>query len=241
MTESLLYSGKAKNMFQTDDPEIVHIHYKDQATALNGKVKEKIEGKGQLTSHISALLFNYLTVQGIENHFQKELENGDALVRKVKIVPLEVVTRNFAAGHFASRFNVPMHKALKPAVHEFYFKSDSLDDPFINNEQILALEIADKKTISQTKEEAELINQKLINLFDQIGITLIDFKVEFGFTSQGKLLLADELSPDNMRLLDKESGKSLDKDVFRQKIGDVRIGYQTVLDRLNNKLIAGEN
>ncbi len=241
MTETLLYTGKAKQLFQTSDPQVVHIHYMDQATALNGKVKEQIEGKGQLTSHISALLFNYLTDQGIENHFLEELDNGDALVKKVAIVPLEVVTRNYSAGHFASRFAVAMHQPLKPAVHEFYFKSDKLDDPFINDEQIVALKIADPNTIADMKQQAEAINQKLSQLFNEIGIDLIDFKVEFGFTSAGKLLLADELSPDNMRLVDQQNGKSLDKDVFRQKTGDVRIGYQTVLMRLTNKLAVKEN
>ncbi|MFT8878603.1 MAG: phosphoribosylaminoimidazolesuccinocarboxamide synthase [Oenococcus sp.] len=241
MTEKLLYSGKAKDMLQTDDPQVIHVRYKDQATALNGKVKEQIPGKGQLASHISALLFDYLTAKGIENHFIKELDNGDALVGKVTIVPLEVVTRNLTAGHFASRFGQAEHLPLKPAVHEFYFKSDALDDPFINDEQILALKIADGKTIAALKEKAETVNQLLTELFASIGVTLVDFKLEFGFTDDGRLILADELSPDNMRLLDQESQQSLDKDVFRKKTGDLRVGYQTVLTRLNNKLSIKEN
>ncbi|CAH0418922.1 phosphoribosylaminoimidazolesuccinocarboxamide synthase [Periweissella ghanensis] len=228
----LLYTGKAKNVFGTDTPEVLWVEYTNQATALNGKRKEQIANKGQLNSAISDLLFKYLTKQGIVNHYLEQLSPTVQLVKQVKILPIEVVVRNYAAGHFVTKYNAPKMKHLVPNVHEFYFKDDALDDPFMNDEQITALEIATEAELVTLRGQADIVNVLLSNVFKQIGITLIDFKLEFGYTTDHQLILADELSPDNMRLIDDATGHSLDKDVFRNNLGDVTVGYQTVLDRL---------
>jgi len=230
--ESLKYTGKAKTVYTTNDPDILWVHYLDQATALNGKVKETITGKGALNSEISHLLFDYLTRKGIENHYLKKISATDELVTALDIIPIEVVSRNYASGHFVSKYAVTPMTKLEPLVQEFYFKSDALDDPFINDSQILALNLATSEELAQLRRVSQDVNQLLHALFEQIGIGLVDFKLEFGRTATGDLRLADELSPDNMRLIDTLSGKSLDKDIFRQHSGDVTVGYRDVLNRL---------
>jgi len=228
----LKYTGKAKQVYITDDPDILWVHYLDQATALNGKVKETISGKGELNSAISQLLFNYLTENNIKNHYLRSISKTDELITSLDILPIEVVTRNYASGHFVSKFAaVPMQK-LTPVVQEFYYKSDALDDPFINDSQILALKYATNAELDKLRYQSTIINEHLISLFQKANITLIDFKLEFGRTKNGNILLADELSPDNMRLVDVATGNSLDKDVFRKHAGDVTVGYQEVLTRL---------
>lgn len=230
--KSLKYTGKAKTVYATNVPNILWIHYLDQATALNGKVKETITGKGALNSEISHLLFKYLTENGIENHYLEKISTTDELVTALDIIPIEVVTRNYASGHFVSKYAVTPMTKLMPLVQEFYYKSDDLDDPFINDSQILALNLATHEELVQLRQVSEDVNQLLHDLFEKIGIGLIDFKLEFGRTITGELRLADELSPDNMRLIDSLSGKSLDKDIFRQHSGDVTVGYRDVLNRL---------
>lgn len=229
---TLEYTGKAKKVYATDNPDILWIHYLDQATALNGKVKETIHGKGELNSAISHLLFTYLTNNGVANHYLYTISKTDELVTKLNILPIEVVTRNYASGHFVSKFDAVAMQKLDPIVQEFYYKSDELDDPFINDSQILALGFATADELTQLRQESQVVNKKLTRLFAKVGIKLIDFKLEFGRTKDGNILLADELSPDNMRLVDIETGKSLDKDVFRQHSGDVTVGYHEVLTRL---------
>lgn len=233
---TLKYTGKAKEVYTTNDPEILWVHYLDQATALNGKVKETIAGKGELNSAISHLLFDYLTRHGIENHYLQSISSTDELVTALDILPIEVVTRNYASGHFVSKFDATPMQALTPVVQEFYFKSDALDDPFMNDSQILALGHATATELAQLRQQSQDVNRLLSVLFEQVGIRLVDFKLEFGRTATGKIILADELSPDNMRLVDIATGKSLDKDVFRQHTGDVTVGYHDVLTRLQQAI-----
>lgn len=228
----LLYSGKAKQVYATNDAEVLWVEYTNQATALNGKRKELIENKGQLNSAISDLLFRYLTQKGIINHYLQQISPTTQLVKRVKIMPIEVVLRNYAAGHFVTKYNVPAMKHLVPSVHEFYLKDDTLDDPFMNDEQIIALEIATADELKDMRSQADTVNELLQKVFTSIGICLLDFKLEFGYTTNHHLILADELSPDNMRLVDEATGQSLDKDVFRKNLGDVTVGYQIVLARL---------
>ncbi|WP_367370774.1 phosphoribosylaminoimidazolesuccinocarboxamide synthase [Leuconostoc carnosum] len=230
----LKYTGKAKEVYTTNDPDILWIHYLDQATAKNGKEKEQIDGKGQLNSAISQLLFDYLTQQNIKNHYLLSISKTDELVQALEILPIEVVTRNYASGHFVSKFQVTPMKKLTPIVQEFYYKSDALDDPFINDSQILALGYAVSDELIYLRQEAQQINQLLSHLFSTINIQLIDFKLEFGRTASGSIILADELSPDNMRLVDLTTGDSLDKDIFREHKGDMTVGYHEVLDRLSH-------
>lgn len=228
--------GKAKVMYATDDPEVLWVHSKDQATALNGKKKVAIANKGYYTNHISSLLFNYLNGQGVPTHFISLESDTDVVVKRLKMIPLEVVVRNFASGHFVTRFAVKNMMKLDPPVQEFYYKSDELDDPMINNSQILALKIVDEDQIKFIQAQALKINADLKVLFNRIKIDLVDIKFEFGITNDGQLILGDELSPDNMRLVDQATGKSLDKDVFRKETGNLIDGYAVVLDRLKQEL-----
>ncbi|WEV53939.1 phosphoribosylaminoimidazolesuccinocarboxamide synthase [Leuconostocaceae bacterium ESL0723] len=228
----LAYEGKAKQVFETNDPDILWLHYMDQVTALNGKVKEDFAGKGHFNNIISDLIFAYLSQQGIAHHWLTEISETDQLVRRVEIIPLEVVTRNYSAGHFVSRFDVKPMMQLSPRVQELYYKSDPLDDPFMNNSQALSLKIAGQAELDQIFAMADQVNNALVKLFDEVKITLVDFKLEFGRLKDGQIILADEISPDTMRLVDQATGKSLDKDVFRKKEGDLRVGYEDVLNRL---------
>ncbi|CAK8053899.1 phosphoribosylaminoimidazolesuccinocarboxamide synthase [Eupransor demetentiae] len=231
--EDLLYTGKAKQLFSTSNPDIYWLHYLDSATALNGKVKEEYAGKGELNAQITRLLFQALDQAGITHHLLKTVSPRDQLVERVEIIPLEVVTRNVAAGHLVSRFGLKGGEVLTPPIREIYYKSDPLDDPFMNDSQAISLKIASQEELETLYQMADQVNDCLKAVFDEIGITLVDFKLEFGRRSRdGKLILADELSPDNMRLVDHTSGQSLDKDVFRQHKGDLRAGYREILNRL---------
>lgn len=233
---ALITTGKAKYLYETDDPTLVWLHNLDQATALNGKKKEAIENKAFYTNAISGALFQYLTRQGIDNHFVASLSDTDALVKKLTMAKVEVVTRNFASGSFVTKYGVANMTPLTPTVQEFYYKSDALDDPVLNDSQILALGLASQSDLDTFRAQALAVNQALQTLFDKIGITLVDFKVEFGYTADGTVLLADELSPDNMRLVDKNTHASLDKDVFRKGTGDITAVYDVVLSRLRAEL-----
>lgn len=228
----LLYTGKAKTMYATDDPQVLWVEYMDQATALNGKKKVQIDGKGKLNRQISSLLFEELNQTTIPTHYLKTLDDTTMLVKKCTMIPLEAVVRNYASGSFERKFQVAHLMPLTPAVHEFFYKSDALDDPFINDEQAIALGFADKATIAAIHELSDQVNAYLKARFEEIGIKLVDFKLEFGRLADGSLVLADELSPDNMRLVDVASGKSLDKDVFRKDQGPLTPVYAAVLARL---------
>lgn len=229
---TLIKEGKAKQLFTTEDDTIIRVHYMNQATALNGKRKEQIADKGEVNNQIDSLIYNYLQSKGIETHFIKQLDASDQLVKKMTMIPLEVVIRNYASGSFQRKFDTEYLLPFKTPVQEFFYKSDRLDDPFMNDSQILALSIADESQLKTIREQALKVNDALTELFAKAGITLVDFKLEFGFDPDGKLILGDEISPDSCRLVDAKTHDSLDKDVFRKHTGDVMDGYRTVLSRL---------
>ncbi|MGQ7453806.1 phosphoribosylaminoimidazolesuccinocarboxamide synthase [Streptococcus suis] len=231
MKTDLLYSGKAKDIYATADSDQIVAVYKDQATAFNGGKKEQITGKGRLNNLISSLIFEKLNEAGVPTHFIKRLSDSEQLNKKVEIIPLEVVLRNVTAGSFSKRFGVEEGIALPTPIVEFYYKKDELDDPFINDEHIAFLELASQDQIAYIKEETRRINEFLKDLFAQIGLTLVDFKLEFGVDSSGQILLADEFSPDNCRLWDAD-GNHLDKDVFRRGLGELTEVYEVVLAKL---------
>ena len=220
MSNQLIYTGKAKEIYSTEDENVIKSVYKDQATMLNGARKETIKGKGVLNNQISSLIFEKLNAAGVATHFIERISDTEQLNKKVKIIPLEVVLRNVTAGSFSKRFGVEEGLDLKTPIVEFYYKHDDLDDPFINDEQIAYI-----------KEETRRINELLKDWFAQIGLRLIDFKLEFGFDKDGKIILADEFSPDNCRLWDAE-GHHMDKDVFRRDLGSLTDVYEVVLEKL---------
>ncbi|MGT2829277.1 phosphoribosylaminoimidazolesuccinocarboxamide synthase [Streptococcus hillyeri] len=231
MSNQLIYQGKAKDIYTTEDEHVIKAVYKDQATMLNGARKETIEGKGMLNNQISSLIFTKLNAAGVATHFIKQVSETEQLNQKVTIIPLEVVLRNVTAGSFSKRFGVEEGMALETPIVEFYYKNDDLDDPFINDEHVQFLKIATEEEIAYLKAETRRINDLLKDWFAQIGLQLIDFKLEFGFDKDGKIILADEFSPDNCRLWDVD-GNHMDKDVFRRDLGNLTDVYQVVLDKL---------
>lgn len=231
----LLYEGKAKKLFATDEEGHLWVQYLDQATALNGARKDEVLGKAELNNQITSSIFEKLAAKGIESHFIRQLSNDEQLVEQVDIIPLEVVVRNYATGSFSKRLAVEEGKLLDFPVLEFYYKEDALDDPIINDDHVKILGIANDEEIAVLKAAARKINEVLITLFDEIGIRLIDFKIEFGRSADGSILLADEISPDTCRLWDKETNEHLDKDVYRKDLGDIVPVYQEVFSRLKNK------
>lgn len=231
MDENLLYEGKAKNVYKTDKEDEVLMVYKDQATAFNGKKKEHLVGKGVLNCQISSLVFDYLIQNGIKTHLVKNVSDHEQLVKKTEVFPLEVVLRNITAGSFARKFDVEEGIHLAEPIIEFYYKSDALDDPFINDSQVHALKIATKEEIAYIKDFTKKVNDLLVPFFARSDFDLVDFKLEFG-KYNGEIILVDEFSPDNCRLWDKTSHDSMDKDVFRKHEADLVTTYQKVLDRL---------
>ena len=232
MSRKLIYTGKAKDIYTTSDDEDVIISvYKDQATMLNGARKETIKGKGVLNNQISSLIFTKLNEAGIATHFVNQLSENEQLNKKVDIIPLEVVLRNVTAGSFSKRFGVEEGIQLETPIVEFYYKNDDLDDPFINDEHVKFLGIASDEGIAYIKAETRRINELLKDWFNQIGLQLIDFKLEFGKDKDGHIILADEFSPDNCRLWDAE-GHHMDKDVFRRDLGNLTDVYEVVLEKL---------
>jgi phosphoribosylaminoimidazole-succinocarboxamide synthase len=233
MTEAtLIYTGKAKQLYSTADPDVLKVVYLDQATALNGKKKVQIQGKGPVNLQISSLLFQTVAAAGIPTHYIATDNATTMRVYRCAMLPLEVVFRNFASGHFESKFQVRHLRPFSPAIHEYYYKSDTLDDPFMNDDQIKALRIADQTTLAQLRTLTDQLNTLLTARFAKAGITLVDGKFEFGRLSDETLVLADELSPDNFRLVDSRTKESLDKDVFRQDEGPLVPVYEEVLRRL---------
>ena len=231
MAKELIYSGKAKDILTTEDENVIIAQYKDQATALNGVKKEQIAGKGQLNNQISSLIFQKLNAAGVATHFIKKISKTEQLNKKVKIIPLEVVLRNVTAGSFSKRFGVNEGIQLEKPIVEFYYKNDDLDDPFINDEHVKFLKLANDEDIAYIKAETRRINKLLSDWFHQIGLKLIDFKLEFGFDKDGKIILADEFSPDNCRLWDAQ-GHHMDKDVFRRGLGELTDVYEVVWEKL---------
>ncbi len=231
----LLYEGKAKQLFETDDPEIIWVEYLNQATALNGAKKDQISGKGELNNRITGIIFDFLRKKGIKNHFIKHLSANEQLIQSVEIIPLEVVVRNVAAGSFSKRLAVSEGTPLKAPIVEFYYKNDELDDPMVNEDHIQFLKLATTDELIQLRQMALAVDQALVGLFDSIDIQLIDFKLEFGRRKDGSLLLADEISPDTCRLWDKKTKEHLDKDIYRRDLGDIVPVYQEVLNRLEKR------
>ena len=228
----LLYEGKAKQIYATDNSEIVWVEYKDSATAFNGEKKSEIVGKGKLNNQITSLLFSKLAEQNIPSHFIEKLSDREQLVKKVSIIPLEVVVRNTAAGSFSKRTGMEEGQPLKKTLVEFYYKDDALGDPLLTEDHIEELELASKEDVAILKEKAREVSTVLSSIFKEMGINLIDFKLEFGKTSDGAILLADEISPDTCRLWDAMTNEKLDKDVFRRDLGSLTDAYGKILAKL---------
>jgi phosphoribosylaminoimidazole-succinocarboxamide synthase len=228
----LLYEGKAKKIYKTNDEEIVWIEYKDSATAFNGEKKAQISGKGRLNNEITSLLFKKLDEAGIKNHFVKKLSETEQLVKKVSIIPLEVVVRNVAAGSLAKRLGLEEGAVLQNPIVEFYYKNDDLGDPLVTEDHIAILKIAAPEQLVQLRQLGLKVNKVLSEHFANCNVRLIDFKLEFGVTKDGEIVLADEVSPDTCRLWDKESNEKFDKDVFRRNLGSLTDAYEVILKRL---------
>jgi len=234
--KELIYEGKAKTLFFYDNNKIIQ-YFKDDATAFNKKKHEIINEKGILNNFISEFVFKYLSENGIENHFIERLNDREQLVKKVDIIPVEVIVRNIATGTLTKRLGIQEGLKLKKPLIEFTLKSDELDDPIISEEHIDVLEYAEKDEINDIKEQALLINRLLLQLFSSINIQLVDFKIEFGrLTIDKKVILADEISPDSCRLWDKSSSEKLDKDRFRKNLGGLIDAYKEVATRLGIKI-----
>ncbi len=231
----LLYEGKAKRLYQTQDEDILFVEYKDSATAFNGEKKAEIAGKGNLNNQITTLIFEKLQANGIASHFVKRLSDNEQLVRKVDIIPIEVVTRNIAAGSLAKRLGFDEGVALKRPIVEFYYKDDELGDPFITTEHIDLLDIATPEEVQSLYDAALQVNEVLRPIFADVGVTLVDFKLEFGRDKDGNVLLADEISPDTCRLWDTKTNQKLDKDVFRRDLGSITEVYEIILQKLGGK------
>ncbi|WP_211653583.1 phosphoribosylaminoimidazolesuccinocarboxamide synthase [Planococcus alpniumensis] len=231
----LLYEGKAKRLYKTDEQGILWVEYKDSATAFNGEKKEEISGKGRLNNQITSLLFEKLKANGIASHFVKQLSDSEQLVREVSIVPIEVVVRNIVAGSMAKRLGLDEGKEIEKPVVEFYLKDDELGDPLITDDHVAMLQLATEQEVAVLKDNARKINDVLIGFFQEIGVDLVDFKIEFGRDENGEILLADEISPDTCRLWDKETKQKLDKDVFRRNLGNLTDAYELILSRLGGQ------
>lgn len=233
---SLLYEGKAKKLYQTAEEAILLVEYKDEATAFNGEKKAQIIGKGHLNNEITSMLFSKLHIAGIRTHFIGKLSQNEQLVKRVSIIPLEVVVRNVVAGSFAKRVGIEEGTTLKKPIVEFYYKNDDLGDPLINGDHIDVLELATKDQVQELKEQALKINEVLRTFFLDLQIRLVDFKLEFGVTKDGEILLADEISPDTCRFWDVETNQKFDKDVFRRDLGNLTDAYTEILNRLGGRI-----
>ena len=230
--QEMLYEGKAKKVFKTDDPELYIVDYKDDATAFNGLKKGTIEGKGSINNRMTNNLMRRLEEKGVPTHYVEELSDRETLVKKVTILPLEVIVRNIAAGSFSKRFGVEEGTVLKNPTLEFCLKDDALGDPLINSCHALALKLATAEEIETIKRYAFRVNELLKALLLSHGIELVDFKLEFGRLQDGSIVLADEISPDTCRLWDSKTNEKLDKDRFRRDLGGVEDAYQEVMRRL---------
>ena len=231
----LLYEGKAKRLYATDDAEVLFVEYKDSATAFNGEKKQDIDGKGNLNNQITTRIFEKLREAGIASHFVKRISDNEQLVRKVDIIPIEVVVRNIAAGSLAKRLGYEEGTPLERTIVEFYYKDDELGDPHITTEHIDILGIATAEEVDALYKQALAVNDVLQPIFEQVGVQLIDFKLEFGRDVDGNVLLADEISPDTCRLWDAKTKQKLDKDVFRRDLGSLTEVYEIILEKLGGK------
>lgn len=234
---SQLYEGKAKKLFATENTEVLWVEYLDQATAGNGARKEQIKGKGRLNNRITAVIFNELAYRGIASHFISQISDTEQLVRRMEMFPLEIIMRNIAAGSFAKRYGREEGTLLSRPVLELCLKDDALGDPFINTDDAIALGLATRDQLDIISAKAREINHALTAIFNDINVTLVDFKVEMGRTSDGTILLADEITPDTCRLWDTAKTaeghvEHLDKDLFRRDMGNIIQAYEEILGRL---------
>jgi phosphoribosylaminoimidazole-succinocarboxamide synthase len=230
-----LYEGKAKKVFKTSEPGLYLIEYKDDATAFNGVKKAEIMGKGVLNNEISSIFLSLLQESGIPTHFVRKISDREQIVRQVTIIPIEVVVRNIAAGSLAKRLGWEEGKPLSRPVVEWYYKNDELGDPLINEDHVAILEIASPVELAQIKQLGLQINEVLRPFLAARNLTLVDFKLEFGKTPQGEIILADEISPDTCRFWDADTKEKLDKDRFRRDLGNVQEAYQEILHRIGGQ------
>ncbi|MBO4894665.1 MAG: phosphoribosylaminoimidazolesuccinocarboxamide synthase [Clostridia bacterium] len=230
--QAQMYEGKAKKVYATEDDNYVIVSYKDDATALDGLKKGTISGKGVINNKMSNYLMQILEKEGVATHFVKEINERDTIVKKVSIVPLEVIIRNISAGHFAQRYGVEEGIVFAEPTIEFSYKNDDLHDPLLNSYHALALGLATKEEIELIKSMAFKVNEVLKAFFLNIGVKLVDFKLEFGKTADGTIVLADEISPDTCRFWDAETNEKLDKDRFRRDMGGVEDAYTEIFGRV---------
>lgn len=230
--KNLLYEGKAKKVYKTDNEDVLMVSYKDDATAFNGLKKGTIHDKGRINNEVSNQIMKYLEEKGIETHYIEQLNERETLVKRVQIVPLEVIMRNKAAGSLSKRLGLEEGTQLMKPVLEFCYKKDELGDPFINDDHILALQLATEEEINTIKKLARQINCYLKEYFENIKIDLIDFKLEFGKLKNGQIILADEISPDTCRFWDATTGEKMDKDRFRRDLGNVVEAYLEIYQRV---------
>lgn len=226
-----LYEGKAKKVFATSDPDLVIVDYKDDATAFNGEKKGTIVGKGVINNKMTNYMFGLLEKEGVPTHLVEELSDRETLVKKVEIVPLEVIVRNVAAGSFSKKLGIEEGRKLSCSTLEFSYKNDDLGDPFINDYYALALDLATKEELDTIAKYAFKVNEFMLKFFKEINVDLIDFKIEFG-RFHGKILLADEISPDTCRFWDSATHEKLDKDRFRRDMGGVEDAYNEMMRRI---------
>lgn len=227
-----LYEGKAKKVYATNDENLVIVSYKDDATAFNGLKKGTIAGKGAINNKMTNYMFKLLEKQGVPTHFVEEINDRETIVKKVSIVPLEVIVRNVAAGSFSKKLGIEEGTPLKTPTLEFSYKNDDLGDPFINDYYALGLGLATKEEIDLITKYAFMVNDFMLKFFKELNIDLIDFKIEFGKTADGTIILADEISPDTCRFWDSTTHEKLDKDRFRRDMGGVEDAYQEIMKRI---------
>lgn len=230
----LLYEGKAKQIYSTENENEYIVYYKDDATAFNGEKKAEISSKGILNNKISTIIFEMLHKEQIETHFIKNLSEREMLVKKVEILPLEVIVRNITAGSFCKRFGIEEGIVLEEPIFELCYKNDEYGDPMLNDDHAVAMKLATRKEIDFIRKETLKINKVMKDFFLKMNLKLVDFKLEFGKDSEGNIILADEISPDTCRLWDVDTNEKLDKDRFRRDLGDLVQGYEEVLARMSN-------
>lgn len=236
LKKEMLYEGKAKQVYSTENPEEVVVRFKDDATAFNAQKRGQVDKKGQMNNAITTLIFEYLNEKGISTHFIRQINDREQLVRKVNIIPLEMVVRNYVAGSMAQRLGVEEGTKSPVTIFDICYKDDALGDPLINDYHAIFLGVATREELEEMYDLTGRINEILIDLFAQMNIILVDFKIELGKTSDGEIILADEISPDTCRLWDKDTMKKLDKDRFRRDLGEVTEAYEEIYNRLKKVL-----
>lgn len=233
---AMLYEGKAKQVFETETPDEVIVRFKDDATAFNAQKKGQVDKKGQMNNAITTLIFKYLNDKGIPTHFIQQLDEREQLVKKVNIIPLEMVVRNYVAGSMAQRLGVDEGQKSPITIFDICYKKDELGDPLINDHHAIFLGVATREELDEMYALTSKINDILIDLFAKMNIILVDFKIELGKTADGQIILADEISPDTCRLWDKDTMEKLDKDRFRRDLGGVTEAYEEIYNRLKTIL-----